>query len=420
MKLPKLFPKKKKKSDEKVLLALDIGTEFVKAVLFTVDNIEVKVKIKGYGVAKQNSNAMQGAMIVNLESVIKAADRAVGEALQNADKLAKLKLGKDNVNEFAPTPVPEKVIIGIAGELVQGVTIMADYERETPQAKITAVEVNEVINQIKEQAFEDAVTDIAAEIGVDIKSLEEINSKINSTYIDGVKVDNPEGFTGTKVGYKVFSTFAPSIHVNSLREIAYQLGLEILSIEVEPYAIARALKGGRKQDYNAIILDVGGGTTDVAVIKEGAVAGTKMFAYGGRVFTKRIAKDLAVDLHEAEQMKIDYSLKQLDKAAEIQVKKAIGKDIQIWAEGVELALDEIDDIDKYPGSIYLCGGGSALPEIKEALIEHPWLQVLPFLSYPKVNFLFPNQLEDIIDETNLIIDPRDIPPVALARMVLEL
>jgi len=102
------------------------------------------------------------------------------------------------------------------------------------------------------------------------------------------------------------------------------------------------------------------------------------------------------------------------------VKKALAKDAQIWAEGVELALSELEDVETYPSNIYLCGGGSALPEIKQALMEHPWLQVLPFVKFPKVDFLFPNQLEDINDETGTIIDPEDIAPVALARMVLEL
>ncbi|KXK09745.1 MAG: Cell division protein FtsA [candidate division WS6 bacterium OLB21] len=310
--------------------------------------------------------------------------------------------------------------MGIAGELVQGITIMADYTREDPDSKIDETEMAEVIAHVKQQAFADAATDIAEDIGIPVAALQELNSKINATYIDGVKVDNPLGFTGSEVTYRVFSTFAPSLHVNSLKEIAASLGLEVLSIEVQPYAIARAIKGARSKEFSAVIIDVGGGTTDVAVVDQGGIVGTKMFAFGGRVFSRRIQKDLDLELHDAEQMKIEYADGKLTKDKEIQIRKALKKDINIWAEGVELSLEELDDLDKYPTQFYLCGGGSALPEVRQVLLEHPWLQVLPFRKYPKTSMLFPNQLVDIEDQTGRIIDPSDVTPLALARMILEL
>lgn len=421
MKLP-FFGKSsnKKTTADEVYLALDIGTEFVKAVIFAVDFISLEVIIKGYARTRQHSSAMQGAMIVNIENVVNACDRAIGEALHNADdNLRKKMKPEDNAEEFQ-TPIPTKAIVGIAGELVQGITIMADYSREDPDAKIDETEMNEVINHVKRQAFADAVVDIAEDIGVPVEALQELNTKINSTYIDGVKVDNPLGFTGKEVTYRVFSTFAPSLHVNSLKEIVSNLGLEILSIEVEPYALSRGIKGGRDKNFGAIIIDVGGGTTDVAVVDQGGIIGTKMFAYGGRVFTKRIARDLKLELHDAEQMKLDYSDAKLARHDEENVKRALVKDIGVWAEGVELALSELDDLDHYPVNIYICGGGSALPEIRQAMIEHPWLQVLPFSKFPKAQLLFPNQFTDVVDETQKIISPADVTPLALARMILEL
>lgn len=398
-----------------MLLALDIGTEFVKSVIFSVDPVTKKVNIKGFGKSRQHSNAMQGAMIVNIENVINACDRSIGAALTQSDKIESRRIG----NEEYRTPLPTKVVMGIAGELVRGITIMADYSREDTDEKIEQEEVDEVVKSIKEQAFADAVADIADEIGLASDQLEEISSRVNSTYIDGVKVDNPLGFTGKNVSYKIYSTFAPSIHINSLKEIASELGLEVISIEVEPYAVARAMKGGRSKSFSAIFIDVGGGTSDVAVVDRGAIMGTKMFAYGGRVFTKRIAHDLNLDLNLAEEMKIEYSKGVASDEQRKKIAKALGTDKIVWVEGVELALSEMEDVESYPTTFYLCGGGSALPEIKDALLQHPWLQVLPFLKYPKVEFLFPSQLEDIHDETEEAINPEDITPLALARMVLE-
>jgi len=404
---------KRRDQNSEIIVALDIGTEFVKAVLFSLDDIEKRINVKGYGRVKQHPSAMQGAMIINIENVTNACDMAIGAAIADAEKRLK------DPKKQSRLLVPKKTIIGIAGELVKGVTIMADYEREDPKIKIDAKEVHEVVGHIKAQAFDDAVVDIAEEIGVNPKSLEEINSKVNATYIDGVKVDDPIGFTGKNITYRIFSTFAPSLHINSLKQVAKNLNLQVVSIEVEPYAVARAISGGRKENFACIILDIGGGTTDIAVVDQGVVAGTKMFAFGGRVFTKRIANDLHRDFNNAEDLKLDYSKGKLPVKQAAEIRQALSKDMTVWAEGVELGLKEIEDVDTYPLNIYLCGGASALPEIKEALLEHPWLQVLSFTKFPRVDFLFPKQLEDINDETRAINDPADITPLSVARMILE-
>jgi cell division protein FtsA len=403
----------KKSNENEVLLGLDIGTEYVKSVLFNIDKPNGKINVIGYGRCRQHSSAMQGAMIVNMEHVISACDRAIGVALVNSDKFRQSK------GIEGKTPLPKKVIMGIAGELVEGIVILANYERDNADTKITMHELEEVIKNIKEDAFAGAMEDIAEEIGVKAESLVEINTRINSTYIDDVKVDSPVGFTGANIQYRAYSTFAPAIHLNSMREIAKTLGLTLESVEVEPYVVSRALQHAKDKDFSAIIIDIGGGTTDIAVVDKGAIAGTRMFAYGGRVFTKRLAHDLKIELNEAEKMKLDYSKGLLGAKVEAQIKTALAKDLQVWAEGVELALSEIDDITQFPDKIYLCGGGSALPEMREALMEHPWLQVLPFYKFPKVEFVYPKQLEDIEDSTRLILDPADVTPLALARMMLE-
>ncbi len=424
MKLPFLKQKTKAQSQDEVYLALDIGTEFVKALIFNVDFTSQQINVRGYARTRQHSSSMQGAMIVNIESVVKTCDRAIGEALHHSDETLKKKHKFDTDAETDEaqfhTPIPTKAIVGIAGELVQGITIMAEYTREDPKSKIDENEMGEVIQHVKQQAFADAVIDIAEDLGVPADALQEISTKVNSTYIDGVKVDNPIGFTGKDVTYRVFSTFAPSMHINSLREIAASLGLEILSIEVEPYAISRAMKGGRDKNFAAIILDIGGGTTDVAVVDKGGIVGTRMFAFGGRVFTKRISKDLELELNTAEQRKLDYADGKLGNKEQEEVKKALAKDIPVWCEGVELALSELDDLENYPTQIYICGGGSGLNDLREAMIEYPWLHTLPFLKYPKTSLLFPNQLMDVNDETKSVINPADVAPLALARMIFDL
>jgi len=87
--------------------------------------------------------------------------------------------------------------------------------------------------------------------------------------------------------------------------------------------------------------------------------------------------------------------------------------------GVEIALESFQDVKEYPTQIYLCGGGALLPEIQEGLLTYPWLQTLNFKKFPKVNFIFPNSVSNIIDKTKSATLPMDVTPLALARMYLE-
>lgn len=400
---------KKKKNDshlETTYLALDIGTEFIKTAVFAVRN--GKVEVLGYDRAPQRQNAMMGALIINLENVIDVVDQSIGTAVQMAKQIT-----KDSV------AIPKKVILGIAGELVKGVPIVVNVERDNPSRPINQREVDNIISQIKAQTFDEAKEEIAADTGIKTGQIAEIDTVVNSVYIDGIKVDSPIGFTGTDLVYRVFSTFSPKIHVDSIKEVAKTLGLEILKIVVEPYALAMGVENSRQEKFNAIFIDIGGGTTDIALVQHGAIVGTKMYAFGGRVFTKRIEKELKIDYTQAERMKVDYSDQKLNRGDAKRVQEAINKDMSVWIDGAELSLAEFSDVTEFPSQIYLCGGGSLLPEIHDRLLAHPWLQVLPFGKFPKVNFLFPNQIVNVIDRTKKVTNTMDVAPMALARMALD-
>ncbi len=407
MKIP-IFSKRKKDTvkEGEILLALDVGTEFIKAAIFQI--IDKKVHVVGYAREKQQSNSMHSAMIVNLENVINSTDICIGKALTVADKVLE--------NE---TPIPQKVILGIAGELVKGVTITADYEREKPDKKIDQKELSEVLDTVKKELSEKIHLDIAEEMGLNTDQVEDVDIKIVGSKLDGVRLENPIGFTGVKAEISVYSTYSPKIHINSLRELANRLGLEIIDIVVEPYAIARSVKGSHDDAFSGIFIDIGGGTTDIALVQKGVVMGTKMFAFGGKVFTKRLMKDFNIEMQEAEQLKLDYSNQKLSDVKSKKVKKSIEKDIPIWTEGVELSLEDFEDIEIYPDQMYFCGGGAHLPEIKTGLVAYPWLQVLEFKKFPKMSYIFPNQLDGLIDKTRLMIDPMDVAPAALALMALD-
>ncbi len=392
---------------ERSYLALDIGTVWIKTVLFII-NSDNRVEVIGYNKKKQKDGSMYAAFIINLKEVTDTLDKSIGEAVSQAKEIY-----GDNFE------MPKKAFIGIAGELVQGVTVMVNAERNNEKEAINEKEMEKLIARVKKHTFEGTKEDIAEEIGIKTNQVAEIETYINSVYIDGVRVVNPLGYKGKELVYRVFSTFAPKIYLESLAQIVCELGIEEYKVVVEPYAISLSLKGLRTNNSSAIIIDIGGGTTDVAMVKNGDIIGTKMFAIGGNVFTKRIAQNFNLTIDEAEEKKLDYSNGKLGKNDSMELSKLFSHDVKVWLTGVELALEEFEDAGEFPTSIHLCGGGALLPEIQEGLITHPWLQLFNFKKFPKVNFIFPTNLVDIVDKTKSATMPTDVAALSLAHMVLE-
>jgi cell division protein FtsA len=163
-----------------------------------------------------------------------------------------------------------------------------------------------------------------------------VNAAIVDVRIDGYKVANPLGFQGKEVTISIFNAFAPLVHFGSLQTIAAELDLDLLAITAGPYALARCLSSEDGGNFSAIFIDIGGGTTDIAVVNNGSVEGTKMFTLGGRTFTKRLAQALSVNFDDAEKIKIAYSNEKLEKQSNRIVREAMKSDCEVWLSGVAL------------------------------------------------------------------------------------
>jgi len=144
-----------------------------------------------------------------------------------------------------------------------------------------------------------------------------------------------------------------------------------------------------------------------------------MFALGGRAFTKSIADRLELPFPRAEALKVDYARGIAGDRAD-DVRGIVADDVAVWAAGVELVMEELAAGDQLPGRIYLCGGGSHLPEIREALADKRFSKALPFSRPPEVTVMSPDQVETIADATKLLVDAQDVTPMGLAYQAIEL
>jgi cell division protein FtsA len=392
----------RKRSSKNSALALDIGTEVAKALIFDIDPEKGKGVVVGVGKVRQNLGDMTGGAVSDIAGVVETCEKAISIAEKQAGTQ------------------PRQCVIGIAGELVKGATTTVRYERTKPRAKIDMSELKNIVQKIQWKAFERIRQQLSWETGQSEIDVKLINAAVVDVKIDGYRVTNPIGFQGKEVSISVFNAYAPLVHLGALQSIALELGLDLLSIAAEPYAVARCMGAENASEFSAIFIDIGGGTTDIAVVREGGIEGAKMFALGGRAFTKRISTELGLNFEEAEKIKLDYSAQKIGIQIARKVEEALRSDYDVWLSGVEISLGEFSGADLLPSKIFLCGGGSKLPGIVKSLNGTNWIKNLPFAKKPTVEFLYPKDVANVLDKTGLLREPEDVTPMGLANLALDL
>jgi cell division protein FtsA len=382
------------------LIGLDIGTEYVKALIGKV--VDGEIEIIGMGRAHQGLSDMQAGAVADIGAVVENCDKALNDAEKQAGVSAR------------------GAIIGIAGELVQGATTTVRVSRKTPDKALDLVEVEKIIKLVQAKAEAKAKKQLSLELGgkeVDVKL---VNSALVSMEIDGYVVTNPIGFQGRDMIVRLYTAFAPLVHIGALERVAEQLDLNLLAVAAEPFAVARSVIGDDQTNtMNAVLMDVGGGTTDIAVINEGGVQGTKMFGIGGRAYTRSVERDLGVDFDVAEKLKLSLNANKIPAKQAAVVEKSLKKTVDVWVSGVELALGEFDKLDHLPYRLLLCGGGSSLDMLMDRLHDSDWYSKLPFTRKPVVQHIRPDQVVGITDTTGSVNDHTFITAMGLLRVGLD-
>lgn len=383
------------------ILGLDIGTEFVKAVLAR-PNKKGELEILGVAKSKQTEGNMYNGAIADIPAVVTVCEDALVKVEEQAHERADL------------------TVVGVAGELIKGNTTTVRYNRKNPNKPITESEMNEIIKKVQQKSGEVAKKTVALETGNDNVEVRLINSAIVSLTIDGYKISNPVGFKGSDVVIQFYTAFAPLIHVAAIEKVCAELNLDLLTVAVEPFAVCRACLGDDlDSNFSGIVMDIGGGTTDIAVVEDGGVEGTKMFSIGGRSFTHQIAESLGVDFDTAEKYKLDFDSGKLDDHVKAKVESAISRNLSVWLTGVEVALEDFDNVGSLPKSVLLCGGGASLSLIQETLAISDWYQNLAFSRRPVIHLLDVAELPSLINEQDFPLDHSFATALGLLRVGVD-
>jgi cell division protein FtsA len=253
-------------------VGLDIGTTKISAIIAEVEK-GGSVKIVGVGVAP--SEGLRRGVVVNLEKTVVSITKAVEEA----ERMSGLSI--------------KTVYAGIAGDHIRSINSRGVIAVSGRENEITPADVDRVVEAAK-----------AVAIPMDREIIHVIPQGFIVDDQDGVK--DPVGMSGVRLEAEVhIITGAVTSAKNMCRSIQ-RCGLKVNDLVLEPLASAHAVLAPDERDMGVVLLDVGGGTTDVAVFYEGSVRHTAIVPLGGSNVTSDIAIGLRTPIDRAEEIKIQH------------------------------------------------------------------------------------------------------------------
>jgi cell division protein FtsA len=271
-----------KKPDQRLLVGLDIGTSKVVAIVGELQD-DGSVEVIGFGM--HPSRGLKKGVVVNIESTVASIQRAVEEA--------ELMAGCEINVVFA----------GIAGSHVRSLNshgIVAIRDRE-----VTRGDVDRVIDAAR-----------AVAIPADQKILHVLPQEY---IIDGQEgIREPIGMSGVRLEARVHMVTGSASAAQNIVKCVQRCGLQVEDIVLEQLASSYAVLTDDEKELGVCLVDIGGGTTDIAVFNAGAIRHTAVIPIAGDQVTNDIAISLRTPTHYAEEIKIKYAcaLSQLAAADE--------------------------------------------------------------------------------------------------------
>jgi len=260
-----------KKGSKNLLVALDVGTSKVSALVAEIgDGGEIEI----VGIGTQPSLGLKKGVVVNIESTVRSIQRAVEEA------------------ELMAGCQIQSVYAGIAGSHIRslnshGIVAIRDHE-------VVASDVERVIDAAR-----------AVAIPADQKIVHILPQEFLIDSQDGIR--EPIGMSGVRLEAKVHMVTGAVSASQNIVKCVRRCGLDVDDVILEQLASSQAVLGDDEKELGVCLVDIGGGTTDIAVFTEGAIQHTAVIPVAGDQVTNDIAVALRTPTQHAEQIKIKYA-----------------------------------------------------------------------------------------------------------------
>jgi cell division protein FtsA len=336
--------------EQPIIVGLDIGTTKIAAIAGR-KNEYGKLEILGFG--RANSNGVKHGQVLNIDETIKA-----------------IRMALDNCYASNPNLSISEVYVGIAGHHIKSLQTRGDIVRQSTEDEITQKEIDQLVaDQYKTYipAGDQIIDVIPQEFAVD----------------NFQNIISPIGYGGVKVGANFHIITGDKNAIKNISRAVEKSGLQTKDLVLQPLASAAAVMGQEDLEAGVAIVDIGGGTTDLAVFYEGILKHTAVIPFGGENITNDIKTGLGVLKTQAEQMKVQFGSALSNEAkgnAFITIPGLRGmpaKEISVknLANIIQARMSEIMDFVSYHlkqvgldnkmlnGGIVLTGGGAQLKHL---------------------------------------------------------
>jgi cell division protein FtsA len=335
------------------IVGLDIGTTKI-CVIVGRKNEYGKLEVLGMG--KAVSEGVSQGVVTNIDKTILAIEKAVAEASEQSG----VTIGSVNV--------------GIAGQHIRSSIQHGSITRNSHDDEITIEDINRLTNDMYR---------IVIPPGSEIIHVMPQDYIVD--YQEGIK--DPVGMSGVKLEADFHIITAQTVAIKNINKCVRRAGLDIDDLILEPLASSMAVLSQEEKEAGVCLVDIGGGTTDIAIFHENIIRHTAVIPFGGNILTSDIKQGCSVMEHQAEQLKTKWGKAIAEEANDDIIsipglKNRPPKEISLvnLAKIIEARMEEIVELihteiirsgfeNKLAGGIVITGGGSQLNNLQQ-LVEY--------------------------------------------------
>ena len=339
---------------EKIVVGLDIGTTKICAIVGRKNEFG---KLEVLGMGKAVSDGVIRGIVTNIDKTINAIEKAIEEAENQSG-------------------IDIRVVnVGIAGQHIKSAIHHGGITRASTDDEITVEDVNRLTNDMYR---------IVIPPGSEIIHVMPQDYIVD--YEEGIK--DPVGMSGVKLEADFHVITAQTNAINNINKCVRRAGLEIENLILEPLASSLAVLSEEEKEAGVCLVDIGGGTTDIAIFYDNIIRHTAVIPFGGNIITTDIKQGCMVMNHQAELLKTKFGRAISEEASPNEIVSIPGlrnrppKEISIknLAHIIEARMEEIIELvhteiitsgfdSKLAGGIVMTGGGSQLSNLKQ-LVEY--------------------------------------------------
>ncbi|MEA3222196.1 MAG: cell division protein FtsA [Thermodesulfobacteriota bacterium] len=348
---------------DRIIVGLDIGTSKICCLITEVSDSD-ELEIIGFGLSE--SKGLRRGLVVNMEQTV----NAIKHSVEDAERMAGIRI--------------DDIYTGIAGGQIQGVSTNG----------VIAIKGDEIISSDKRRVIEQA-KDFVKPAGMEI-----IHVLPQEFAVDDITgIEDPVGMAGSRLEVMVHIVTSSVAAVSNITKCAQKAGLGVSDIVLQQLASSSAILTPDEKKLGVILIDIGGGTTDIAIFDRGSIRHTAVLALGGDHVTNDIAVGLRTPIAEAERLKIKYGhaiAAQVSDDEQIEVPSIGGDSVNIvsrrvLAEIIESRVEELFKLvyteirgtglaDQASAGLVLTGGASSLEgvaDLAEGILHMPVRVGLP-------------------------------------------